>query len=171
MKRLYALLVILIVLYIGINAAAGNLPFTDTQAVSQDNGTGGVSAGQGDFPKLENFTDKKINDSAVSYNNSNKNMTIELKTIDNGKDIASMGNSGCYSSNQTVNQNGVTAYFFYNEGVESYSADIFFNKNNQNYMISGSNITYSDSDYFINHCKSIIDAISGGQDSKGITRW
>lgn len=35
MKRLYALLVILIVLYIGINAAAGNLPFTDTQAVSR----------------------------------------------------------------------------------------------------------------------------------------
>lgn len=171
MKRLYALLVILIVLYIGINVAAGNLPFTDSHTDSSDNASSSVSVGQGGFPKIDNFTDTKINDTAVRYNDSNKNMTITLRTVDNSKDIASLASSGSYTSNQTVDQNGVTAYFLYNEGVESYSADVYFNKNKQNYLITGSNITYADSDYFINHCKSIIDAISGGNDSKGLSRW
>lgn len=170
MKRLYALLVILIVLYIGINVAADNLPFTDSHTDSGDNASSSLSVGEGGFPKMENFTDTKINDTAVRYNDSN-NMTITLQAVDNGKDIATLASSGSYTSNQTVDQNGVTAYFLYNEGVESYSADVYFNKNKQNYLISGSNITYADSDYFINHCKSIIDAISGDQNSKGLSRW
>ncbi len=171
MKRLYALLVILIILYIGINVAADNLPFTDSQTAPENNASSSVSVGEGGFPKLDNFTDTKINDTAVSYKNPKNNMTINLTAIDNSKDISTFAGSGSYTSNQTIDQNGVTAYFFYNEGVESYSADIYFNKNNQNYLISGSDISYSNSDDFINHCKGIIDAINGGQNSNGLSRW
>jgi hypothetical protein len=53
----------------------------------------------------------------------------------------------------------VTTYFLYNEGSESYSADIYFNKDNQNFLISSEGISYENSDYFINHCKNVIDTI------------
>ena len=65
-----------------------------------------------------------------------------------------------YTSRQTIDQNGVTSYFLYQEGSDSYDSNIFFNKNGQNYCISGYGISYDDSDYFINHCKDIIDTIT-----------
>lgn len=170
MKRLYALLVILIIAYIGINVAADNLHLTGDNATTA---TDNANAGNGTFPKIENFTDSKVNDSAVSYYNSNYNMTIYGKLLDNNKNISDIVNglnqSG-YTSSQTIDQNGVTTYFFYKEGPQTYSADIYFNKNNQNYFISGSNITYENSDFFINHCKNIIDSIGSGQ-SSGLSRW
>ncbi len=164
MKRLYALLVILIVLYIGINVGANNLPFGDSTALNTtDNANAGISMGNINFPKLDNFTDNKINDTAVSYRDANYNMTINVSTVDNSQSIGDIASnllsSGRYTSNQTIDQNGVTTYFLYNEGSESYSADIYFNKDNQNFLISGEGISYENSDYFINHCKNVIDTI------------
>ena len=170
MKKLYALLVILIIIYIGINVGANNINLGPSESgpVSDDSASGG-------FPKLENFTDTKINDTSVSYKDANNNMTIKVSAIDNNNNltdiVSGLLNSGSYTSNQTIDQNGVTTYFLYKENVESYGADIYFNKNNQNYVISGTNISYEDSDYFINHCKSIIDSMSSNGDSGGFSRW
>ena len=101
MKRLYALLVILIILYIGINVGANNLNLTGSDAnVANDTGT--VELGDSGFPKLDNFTDTKVNDTAMNYVDSN-NMTISVNKIDNGQDISSIAgntyNSG--GSHQT----------------------------------------------------------------------
>lgn len=172
MKKLYALLVILIIAYIGINVAADNLNLTgdDAKTVTSNSAV----AGNASFPKLNNFTDTKVNDTTVRYNDSN-NMTIYLNKLDNSKKIEDIVNGldhSKYTSNQTIDQNGVTTYFLYNEGSSTYGADIYFNKNSQNYMITGSNIKYENSDYFINHCKNIIDSIGGsGSGSNGLSRW
>ena len=174
MKKLYALLIILIIAYIGINVAADNLPLIGGNATTavDDSNTAGQS--NGTFPQLQNFTKNKINDTAVSYNDSDYDMTIYARLLDNGNNISDIVNGldqSKYTSSQNIDQNGVTTYFFYNEGSETYSADIYFNKNNQNYMISGSNITYENSDFFIDNCKNIIDSISSNQDSNGLSRW
>lgn len=175
MKKLYALLVILIILYIGINAGAGNLPFGDSTPATNDTSAGNNAVSNSTFPNMDNFTSNKVNDSAVSYNDSNYNMTIYVTTLDDGQKVedivSNLLSSGQYTSNQTIDQNGVTAYFLYKEGVESYSADIYFNKNNKNYVISGDDISYEDSDYFINHCKYLIDTSSSSGDSGGFSRW
>ncbi|WP_048812431.1 hypothetical protein [Methanobrevibacter ruminantium] len=63
------------------------------------------------------------------------------------------------TSNQTISQNGITAYFLYKETPESYSADINFMKNHKNYYISASNVSYNKSDYFINNSKEIINSM------------
>lgn len=174
MKKLYALLIILIVAYVGINVAANNFNLTGGNATTAiDDSNSGNQAG-GTFPQLQNFTQNKINDTAVSYQDSNYNMTIYAQQLDNSKnisDIVSGLDQSKYTSSQNIDQNGITTYLFYNEGSETYSADIFFNKNNQNYMISGGNITYENSDFFINHCKNIIDSISSSQESNGLSRW
>ena len=168
MKRLYAVLVILIIL------GANNLNLTGSDAnVANDTGT--VELGDSGFPKLDNFTDTKVNDTAMNYVDSN-NMTISVNKIDNGQDISSIAgntyNSGGFTSNQTIDQNGVTTYFLYREGVDSYDSDIYFNINNQNYLISGNGISYENSDYFINHCKSIIDALNNNNNDSGkLSRW
>lgn len=173
MKKLYALLAILIILYIGINVGANNLNLTGSDAPVADNNN--VALGNSSLPKLDNFTDKKINDTAESLSDSKYNMTIYVNLIDNSQNISDITNnlisSGSYTSNQVVDQNGVTTYFLYQEGTDSYNADIYFNKNNQNYLISGDNITYENSDYFINSCKSLIDNIQSSQDSSGFSRW
>lgn len=174
MKRLYALLVILIIAYIGINVVADNLNLTGDNATMATDNSNGAVAGNASFPKLDNFTDTKINDTTVIYNDSN-NMSINLNKLDNSKkieDIVKGLDHSKYTSNQTIDQNGVTTYFLYNEGPGTYSADIYFNKNGQNFMISGTGISYENSDYFINHCKSIIDSIGGsGNNTSGLSRW
>lgn len=176
MKKLYALLVILIIIYIGINVGANNINLGPSESgpVSDDSANGIVLA-SGSFPKLENFTDTKINDTAVSYKDTNNNMTINVSAVDNNNNItdivSGLLNSGSYTSNQTIDQNGVTTYFLYKENVESYGADIYFSKDNQNYVISGTNITYENSDYFINNCKNIIDSMSSNGNSGGFSRW
>lgn len=174
MKRLYALLVILIVAYIGINVAADNLHLTGESAAPTTDDANNAKSVNNTIPKLDNFTDNKINDSAVSYNDSENNMTIYLNKLGNDKKIADIVNNldqSKYTSNQTIDQNGVTTYFLYNEGPETYGADIYFNKNGQNYLIKGSGISYEDSDYFISHCKNIIDGIGSSQQSNGLNRW
>ena len=175
MKRLYALLAILIIAYIGINVAFDNVNFIGSDASTAADSGSSASAGNATIPDIDNFKTKKINDTAVKYTDSS-NMTINLNRLDNSQEIADIVNNldqSAYTSNQTIDQNGVTAYFLYNEGSESYGADIFFNKNDQNYMISGTDISYENSDYFINHCKSIIDSIGGSSDSNsgGFSRW
>ena len=173
MKKLYALLVILIIAYVGINVAADNLPFISSHdSVATDgNNTTAVNTS---LPSLDSFNKTQVNDTTVSYTDSSYNMTIYLNKLDNNQEISDIVNGlnqEDYTSNQTVTENGDTAYFLYNEGSESYSADIYFNKNNQNYLITGENISYENSDYFISHCKSIINSIGSNDNSNGLTRW
>ena len=177
MKKLYALLVILIILYIGINVGANNLNLvgSDADTVNQTaNNTDGVALGSSNFAKIDGFKEKKINDTALRLTDSN-NLSITVNLLDNGQNISDVANklisSGSYTSNQVIDQNGVTTYFLYQESADSYNSDIFFNKNNQNYELSGKNITYDNSDTFINSCKNIIDTMSSSGSSGGFSRF
>ena len=174
MKKLYALLVILIIAYIGINFAADNLPFNDSNATDTAKGNG-ETAVNASLPSLDSFNKTQINDTTVSYTDSSYNMTIYVNKLDNNSkqlsDIVNGLNQGDYTSNQTITENGETTYFLYNEGPDSYNADIYFSKNNQNYLIKGTNITYENSDYFISHCKSIINSMGPSDNSGGFSRW
>lgn len=172
MKKLYALLVFLIILYIGINVGANNINLLGSQTAVDD--ANNASAGNTSIPTLENFTSTQVDANTTSYFDANYNMTINLTLIDNSQNVSDIANklidSESYTSNQVIDQNAVTAYFLYQEGVDTYNADIYFNKNDQNYLISGKGISYENSDYFINHCKLIIDSIGSSQDS-GLSRW
>lgn len=173
MKKLYALLIILIIAYVGINLAADNLHLNDSDVSDKNNGNN-ANAVNASLPSLDSFNKTQINETTISYTDPSYNMTIYLYKLDNGKelsDIVNGLNQGEYTSNQTITENGETTYFLYKEGPDSYSADIFFNKNKQNYMLSGSNITYENSDYFISHCKSIISSMGSGGNSTGFSRW
>ncbi len=164
MKRLYALLAILIVIYVGINVGSmvindmGNANVNVTENVTENL----VSVGASSFPTLDNFSDAAVNDTTVSLAD-NDGMTIYVSEIDNSESIENIYNnfiaSTEHTSTQNIDQNGVNTYFVYNTGSESYDADVFFNKNGQNYQISGDGIPLDNSDYFINHCKAIIDTI------------
>ena len=171
MKKLYALLIILIVIYVGINI--GNLDFNFSGDILNFANDGNVadavdesivSFGASSFPKFDNFTDNVVDNTTVSLFDENKNMTINVSEIDNSRTIKEIANdfysNNVYTSSQLIDQNGVDTYFLYNEVTGHYSSDIFFNKNGQNYRISGEDIPYSNSDYFINHCKDIIDTMN-----------
>lgn len=162
MKRLYALLVILIVIYVGINVGSMVIGDNANDNVTEDVTENIVSVGASSFPTLDNFTDSSLNDTTTSLADKD-GMTIYVSEIDNSQSIENIYNSFIasteHTSTQTIDQNGVTTYFVYNTGSESYDADIFFNKNGQNYLVSGDGIPLSNSDYFIDHCKSIIDTI------------
>lgn len=179
MKKLYALLVILIVLYIGINVGANNLNLVGSDAGTADttNATAnvdGIAIGSSNFAKIDGFKNQKINDTALNLTNSN-NLTITVNLLDSSQNITDVANrlidSGSYTSNQVIDQNGVTTYFLYQESEDSYNADIFFSKNNQNYELSGDNITYDNSDTFINNCKNIIDTMSSSGSSGGFSKF
>lgn len=178
MKKLYALLIILIVIYVGINVGANGLNILN----SNDNTTAAVGVGDGiavgasSFAKLDNFKDTKINDSAVKLVDSSNGVTIQVEQIDSSLNLndtySSLLNDGSYTSGQEIDQNGVDAFFLYREGTESYNTDIYFAKNDQNYKISGTNTTYENSDYFIDSCKNIIDTLGGSSSDDGkISRW
>ena len=166
MKKLYALLIVLIVIYVGINVGGmafhfdtPQVPENTTADVSEDLITVGASS----FSPLDNFKSSNVNDTTLDMVDSSKGITIEVSEIDNSQGIEDIfnnfvANSGT-TSTQTIDQNGVTTYFAYNVGDESYGANVFFNKNGQNYMLSGSDISNDNSDYFINNCKNIIDTI------------
>ncbi len=175
MKRLYALLIILIVIYIGINVGANGLNILG----SSDNATDvsdGITVGSSSFPALANFSDTKINDTAVSLVDNNKNVNILVEEIDNSLNVVDTYNNlisdgSKYTSSQVIDQNGVSAYFLYDTDNETYDTAIYFNKNNQNYLIIGQNTTYENSDYFINHCKDIIDTIESSSSDGKISRF
>lgn len=179
MKQLYALLIILIVIYVGINVGANGLNILNSNDnvntdVSTNNGDG-IAVGASNFAKINDFKDSKVNDSAVKLISSN-NISILVEQLDNSNNVTDLYNSligqGGYTSSQQIDQNGVPAYFLYQESESSYNADIYFAKNNQNYKISGDNITYENSEFFINACKNIIDSMnSAGSDDGKINRW
>lgn len=178
LKKLYALLAILIVLYIGINVAADNVNLfgsdADDAVTDTANNTGGIVLGTSNFAKLDGFKDKKINDTALKLTDSD-NVTITVSLLDEGQNATEVAEkliaSGDYTSNQVIDQNGVPAYFLYKEGSDSYDSDIFFSKNGQNYRLSGDGIDYDDSDHFINSCKNIIDTMTSQQSSGGLSRF
>lgn len=173
-KKLYALLIILLILYVGINVAADNIHLDDGSDSSSISKGKGATATNTTLPSLSSFNKTQINDTTVSYTDASHNMTIYVNKIDNSKELSDIIkglNQAGYTSNQTITENGDTAYFLYKEDSESYSADIYFNKNNQNYLITGNNITYENSDYFISHCKSIINSMGSGNSTNGLTRW
>ncbi|WP_407424413.1 hypothetical protein [Methanobrevibacter sp.] len=159
-KTLYALLIILLVIYVGVNVSINGFNILG----SNDNQTAdSKKAVDISFPKIDGFNQTKINDSAIKYFNDDTGVTIELQKIDNSLNISDIFNDllkqGTYTSSQKVDQNGVTTYYLYKEGQSDYSAEIYFNKNNQNFRINGDNITYENSDHFIDNCKKIIDNI------------
>ena len=161
LKKLYLLLIILIVLYVGINVNVNGFDILNSTGTA-DSDNGGAQAGNIVFPKIDAFSMTNINDTAVKYVNNNTNITIIAQAIDNSINIsqihANSSNNG-YTSNQVIDQNGVTTYFLYKEEAEYYSSDIYFTKDNQSFKLSGKNIPYENSDLFINACKKIIDTI------------
>ena len=170
MKKLYALLAILIVIYVvfnvsGMAASLDNNNVTDnvTDNVTENLTDNTIYVGASSFPTLDNFNDSYLNDTTTSLVDKD-GMSIYVSEIDNSESIENIYNnfigSTAHTATQTIDQNGVTTYFVYNTGSDSYDADIFFNKNGQNYQISGDGIPLSNSDYFINHCKTIIDTLN-----------
>lgn len=154
MKKLYALLIILIVIYVGMNVSVNGFNILTPKAEpGQDIG----------FPDLDNFTKTEINDTAVKYLDNKTGVNIELEEISSSANVSdiyrNLANGSSYTSSQQIDQKGVTVYFLYNEGSETYNTDIYFNKDGKNYHMSGFNTTYENSDYFINHCKQLIDTI------------
>lgn len=179
MKKLYALLIILIVIYVGINVAANGLNILNTNDNTTNNTNNnngdGITVGAGNFAKISNFKESKINNTAVNLVNSNSNMTILVEQLDSSQNVSDTANSlisqGSYTSNQKIDQNGVPAYFLYQESESSYNTDIYFAKDGQNFKISGDNITYENSESFINTCKNIIDTMSASSSDGKISRW
>ena len=174
MKKLYALLVILIILYVGINVAANGLNILNSNAdntTNTNNAADGIKIGDSSFAKIENFAASKINDTAVNLVDNATGVSIQVEQIDSSANVNdiyenSKGEDSEYTSSQEVDQNGVTAYFLYKEGPDGYDTDVYFSKNNQNYLISGYNTTYENSDSFINACKEIIDTLTSNSDGK-----
>ncbi len=161
MKKLYALLIILIVIYLAINLLPlGFNSQTSTDAVNNST----IAIGESSFEKIGNFTDNKVNDTVVSLVDESNNMVINVSEIDSSQNIADIVDNAFYNvgytSNETINQSGVISYFMYNEWEYSYDADIYFNKDGKNYLIRGVEIPYENGDYFINSCKEIIDSLN-----------
>ncbi|MBE6507798.1 MAG: hypothetical protein E7Z77_00135 [Methanobrevibacter sp.] len=161
MKKLYALLIILVVIYLGINLLP--LGFNSQTSTDIANNTT-IAIGGSSFEKISNFTDSKVNDTVVSLVDERNNLVINVSEIDSSQNITDIVNNAFanvgYTSNDTIDQNGVTSYFMYIEGVYGYDADIYFSKDGKNYLISGVEIPYENSDYFINTCKGIIDSLN-----------
>ena len=177
MKRLYIALVILIIAFIGINACFGNLNILNFQTAADDAEGNNATIGNTNLPELNGFKINKINDTAANFVNSDKDMVIKLLLIDNSKDISEIAKSSYsnsnFTSNQTFDQNGVPVYLLYDESSDSYNSKVFFSKDKQNYMLTGVDMEYEDSDYFVNSCKNIIDSINstGSGNSGGYSRW
>lgn len=173
MKKLYALLAILIVIYVGVNFAYNGLDTMNSLShvnlnvglsMNSGNDGDGIVIGTSIFDRIDNFEDKKINENEVNLHDSSKNLTITVTELDQNQNIKDtviglLNGDSTITSNQTVIQNQVSAYFLYEENVDNYNAKIYFNKDNKNYLISGNGISYDDSDYFINACKDIINSM------------
>ena len=152
MKKLYAVLLILIIIYVGVNVSVNGFSITNT-----DNN-------QIYFPSLnKNFSMTKINDTAYNYDDKKNNITIIVQAINDTENVSAIhdklmkGNT--YNSSQKVDEHGITTYYLYKKDATTYDADIFFNKNDTNFMISGKKVPYEKSDYFIKNCKQIISKI------------
>ena len=170
MKKLIILLLSLILIYMCVNIAytiynpdQGFTSILDNQEEEViDNST--IIVGDSSFARIENFVNTTIDSNAVSLVDSGQNLTINVNQIDDSQNLLEtandlLANDNSITSNQTLDINGVTVYFLYAEGPESYNADIYFNKNGHNYLICGDDVSYGESDYFINNCKNIINSM------------
>jgi len=182
MKKLIILLLSLILIYMCVNIAytvynpdegfTSILNHEEEEVIDNNTITFGSSA----FARLENFENNSVGSNAVSLVDSGQNLTINVNEIDNSQNLEEtvsnlLINNKAITSNQTLNQSGVTVYFLYEEGKANYNADIYFNKNDHNYLISGDNITYEGSNYFINNCKDIINSMSLKEDNGGFSKF
>jgi len=182
MKKLIILLLSLILIYMCVNIAytiynpdEGFTSILNHEEEIVDNNT--ITIGSSSFEKLNNFENSSINNNAVSLVDPSQNLTINISEIDDSQSLSDLVNNLLINnknitSNQTLEQKGVTVYFLYEEGKSTYNADIYFNKNGHNYLISGDNITYDGSDYFINNCKDIINSMDlKKEESKGFSKF
>ncbi len=182
MKKLIILLLSLILIYMCVNIAytvynpdQGFTSILNNQEEEViDNST--ITVGDSSFARLDNFVNTTIDSNTVSLIDSGNNLTINVSQIDDSQDLSQtvkdlLSNDNGITSNQTIEQNGVTVYFLYAEGAETYNADIYFNKNDHNYLISGDNITYGGSDYFMNNCKDIINSMNIKEENSGFSKW
>lgn len=173
LKKLYALLAILIVIYVGINFAYNGLDifngFNPANMGNSLNLGGGndensIVFSSSSFEKLDNFTEMSVSNKEVSLTNPQHKVTIKVRelgnaTLSNTVNTLLSDSNTSITSNQTITQNGITAYFLYEERVDNYDAYVYFDKENKNYLISGKNISYDESDFFIGNCKEIINSI------------
>ena len=182
MKKLIILLLSLILIYMCVNIAytiynpdKGFTSILHHEEEIVDNNT--ITIGSSSFEKLNNFENSSINNNAVSLVDPSQNLTINISEIDDSQSLSDLVNNLLINnknitSHQTLEQKGVTVYFLYEEGKSTYNADIYFNKNGHNYLISGDNITYDGSDYFINNCKDIINSMDlKKEESKGFSKF
>ena len=184
MKKLYILLLVLILVYINVNLAYTYLNpdtgftnlFAHDKEMEENNDTNTISIGTSTFEKLANFEDTSISTNSVSLFDSGQNLTINVSEIDDSQNLTEtvndlLINDPTITSNQTLDQNGVNVYFLYAEGTEAYNADIYFNKDGKNYEITGDNIGYDESDYFINNCKDIINSMTKKEEKSVLSRF
>ena len=183
MKKLIILLLSLILIYMCVNIAytiynpdQGFTSILDNQEEEViDNST--IIVGDSSFARLDNFENTTIDSNAVSLVDPSQNLTINISEIDDSQSLSDLVNNLLINnknitSHQTLEQKGVTVYFLYEEGKSTYNADIYFNKNGHNYLISGDNITYDGSNYFINNCKNIINSMDlKKEESKGFSKF
>ena len=181
MKKLYILLLSLILIYLCVNIAytiynpdAGFTSIFNHEEEMVDNNT--IAIGSSAFARLENFENSSTDNKAVHLVDSEQNLTINVREIGDFQSLSEtvnnlLTNDKNITSNQTLNQNGVTVYYLYEEGKTAYNASIYFNKDGKNYLISGNNITYDESDYFISNCKNIVNSMTKKEESKGFRKW
>ncbi|MBO7673121.1 hypothetical protein J6S88_06925 [bacterium] len=155
MDKLYGVLIILVIIFLGINISINGFSITPTDHTVNN---------ALDLATLDkNFTSTKINQTAIKFFDKNKNMTIKVEQINDTQNVSKIHDNLMkekkYTSSQKVDVHGVPTYFLYKEGATTYDCDIYFNKNGTNYWINGNKITYADSDYFIKHCKQIVGKI------------
>lgn len=178
LKKLYALLAILIVIYVGINFAYNGLDTINSLthvnldvglSMPDENDENSIRIANSSFSKIKGFQEKRDNADIVTLYNSSNNISIKVVKIKDSYNLKDIVNqvlkvNDNITSNQTITQNGITAYFLYEEKADSYNAIIYFNKEDKNYLIKSNNISYDNSDYFINICKDIINSMktSGG---------
>ena len=84
MKKLYALLIILIVIYVGINVGANGLNIlnsNDNTTTTVDAGNKDVKLGDSSFSKIGNFTDSKVNDTAIRLVDNRTGVSILVEQI------------------------------------------------------------------------------------------
>lgn len=182
MKKLIILLLSLILIYMCVNIAytiynpdqgfTSILNHQDEEVI--DNNT--ITIGTSTFEKLDNFTINKISENTVSLVDSGQNVTIRVNELNESRNLEEtvndlLNNDDTITSNQTLDENGVTVYYLYKERADAYNADIFFNKEGRNYLIDGNDINYEKSDYFINNCKNIINSMTKKEEKIGFSKW
>ena len=180
MRKLYILLLSLILIYFCINIVytinnpeEGFTNILNLQEETIDNNT--ITIGSSAFTRLENFENSSTDNKAVSLIDSQQNVTINVREIDDSQNLSEtvddlLINNKNITSNQTLNETGVIAYYLYEEGRAAYNASIYFNKDGKNYLIRGDNVTYEDSDYFISNCKDIVNSMTKKEESEGFTK-